>query len=699
MSEQQQLQQLMESTDLYWLDSNFGSLVPFVTVTILSTVKSDLKGKIDEWNAAYRNGKPVVDDSVYDATVGVYESLFEELTDTHSEIPDSDERKQPLPIVAASMNKCKTVVELRKWAKSKGINFDTTEFVISAKLDGITLVAEESTLKKTGKIRTWTKGRDGMGLFVPEHFQTMNIGRLFAKDQLIYTRGEAIMKKRTFNTKKYVRQETGKLYENPRNLVSGKFTDKDVDNEIVSNIDYIRFHMDSEGSEFMDKADQLNVLNMYNTVSLPYKLVTGAEITEELMYSLFKEFSQIYEIDGLIVEVNNSTVRRSLGLETSTNNPCFARAFKGAFEETAETEVVEVRRQISKQGYLKPVLVIKPVRLDGATVTNVFADNERWLCLYGIGVGTKLKMKRSGMVIPRIIEVEGKKVLSAEEFNKWCDKNWSDKSTVGQLISDLGLGFDRYEFPQEFIDGKARWNENRVEIELIEANDTVQIQRNIAFFEILKTDGVSDGIIEDLYRRGYTTIKSVLNLFRSADQRDKIYDWEGWGMRKSHIISTAINKALDEATLAKLMHASGCFKGLGSSKLQWVLDVYYNEKPTCEQLMKIDGYSETSAMAYLDGFENFYIFVHDAGIKIPEKKEAPKATGDMCNGWIVCFTGVRSAELEGKIIANGGTVASGVSSKTTHLVCKDPSAGSSKLEKAAKNGTKIISIDDFAKLF
>jgi DNA ligase (NAD+) len=686
------LQNLIESKEMFWLDESFEETIFLSDLVIDSPEWNEIKAKIEatmvKWNVAYRAGNPIVDDQVYDSTVKIMESVFgTEMVDTHTDVPENDERKQKLPIRAASMNKCKTVAELKRWAELKGFDFNSTEFTISAKFDGITLVVEETGKRgmTLGPIKAWTKGRDGMGLYVPQHFQLMNTGTTISnvKGKTIYTRGEAIIKKKTFQEKKYIRQETGKPYENARNLVSGKFTDKEPDTEIVKDIDYIRFFMESEDTPYMDKHDQFCCMNMYNVTPVPYVLVEGRNITEEYMYKLFKEFGEVYDIDGLIVEVNSAMLRRELGYETSTNNPCFARAFKGDFEEIAETEVVEVRRQISKQGYLKPVLGIKAVRLDGATVTSIFVDNERWIAAYGIGIGSKIKVKRSGMVIPRVVEVEGVKVLPPAEFNKLWNKH---KNTNNSLCQEMfGIRTDNYMLPPEFLDGQAKWNENKIEIVMNEVTDDIQIQRNIAFFEILEADGISDGIITELYNKGYKTIKEILNL--SADEMKQ---WDGWGEVRASNVWLSMHTALNKAELASLAHASGFFKGLGSTKLKWVFNKYYDTKPTHDQLMQIDGYSDKSAVSFLEGYDQFHSFIGEAGITIPAK---PIMKTDYSH--VVVFTGFRDSELEKYIQGRGYKTVSSYTKEVTILVAKDILSSSSKIEKARKNGARIIELGDF----
>ncbi len=427
------------------------------------------------------------------------------------------------------------------------------------------------------------------------------------------------------------------------------------------------------------------MLNVWNSTPLQYKLIAGADLTEESLYELFKEYSTDYEIDGLIIEINDAKLRLELGYETSTNNPCFARAYKADFEETAETEVIEIKRQISKRGYFKPVAVIKPVRLDGATVTNIYVDNERWILAYGIGKGTKLVVKRSGMVIPRIVKVEGVNTLGTDELNDLFDKQWG-KVKIDEFKAMIGINpsLSKYEYPQQFTDNLAVWNETGVEIMLIEPTDEVQIQRNIAFFENIKTKGVSDGIITELYEKGFKSIKDILFLIRN--KRYEIESWEGWGDKRAEILINSIQSALSLATLPQIMHASGFFIGLGSRKLELV--VHFKTKPTFDQLVAVDGFSDISAKSYLAGYDRFWMFVSDAGIVINEftKREAE---GDRLKDFVCVFTKFRDKNMEDLITSNGGTIGSSVSRKTTHVIVAEFNGGSTKEEKAKELGIKI----------
>jgi prepilin-type N-terminal cleavage/methylation domain-containing protein len=154
--------------------------------------------------------------------------------------------------------------------------------------------------------------------------------------------------------------------------------------------------------------------------------------------------------------------------------------------------------------------------------------------------------------------------------------------------------------------------------------------------------------------------------------------------------TACLGTALNKAELASLAHASGFFKGLGSTKLKWVFNKYYDTKPTHDQLMQIDGYSDKSAVSFLEGYDQFHSFIGEAGITIPAK---PIMKTDYSH--VVVFTGFRDSELEKYIQGRGYKTVSSYTKEVTILVAKDILSSSSKIEKARKNGARIIELGDF----
>ena len=602
---------------------------------------NELKEKIVKANEAYRIGKPIMSDKDYDQLVEELELLSpndDVLTKVGHVVAD-ETRKSKLPIEMASMNKIKSMNDINDWCRLK--NITSHNFVIiTPKYDGLSLCVNETTSE------AWTRGDGTYGQKSNEHYS--RIGNHLSKTSFSFTYGEVMMSKKTF-LEKYSSD-----FANPRNLVAGLLNSKEA-TDALKDCDYIKYGAIQSRNMFQSKKQILDELNSNQSVKVPYHICRISDITEELLINLFHEYSIDYEIDGLIIEINDLNTQMTLGRETSSNNPVFARAFKHpSFEQSAETEIIGISWNISKQGYLKPTLHISPVKLDGVTVSNVTGNNARFVKDMGIGVGAKVIVKRSGMVIP--------------------------------IIADV---IETVEFQMPDVDN-IDWNENGVELVTLTETDDQKLKKNISFFEILESDNVSEGVITQLWDAGYKTISDILNL--TTSDLEKI---DRFGKRKAKIVHDSIQKSVTNVSLSKLQHATGIFKGLGSKKLLLLED--FVTKPTVDQIMSIEGFAEISAKSYVDSYDEFFNFVKDLPITISEKVEVVK-TGNDLDGKQFVFTGVRRKDLEEVIVSRGGVIGGSVSKNTTYLVMKEKGSGSSKETKAISLGVTILTVEELEDL-
>jgi DNA ligase (NAD+) len=614
---------------------------------------NELKDKITKANEAYRTGNSIISDSEYDKLVEELSLLSpdDELLTKVGHVVVDESRKTKLPIEMASMNKIKSMDDINDWCRLKNISKNEV-VVITPKFDGLSLCVNEFSND------AFTRGDGQFGQKSNEHYKLIdnhlydveNVDP-FSPIDCQFTYGEVMMSKKTF-TEKYSND-----FANPRNLVAGLLNSKEA-TQSLKDCDYIKY-----GAIFTPdlmkmrytKQEVIDYLNQYQKVKVQYHVCKISELTEELLISLFKEYSIDYEIDGLIIEINNLSLQYTLGRETSSNNPCYARAFKHpSFEQSAETEIIGISWNISKQGYLKPTLHVRPIKLDGVTVSNVTGNNARFVKDMGIGVGAKVVVKRSGMVIPIIADVV---------------------ETVEFQMPDV---------PN--ID----WNENGVELVTLTETDDQKLKKNISFFEILEADNVSEGVITQLWDAGYKTIKDILNL--KISDLEKI---DRFGKRKAQIVYNSIQKSVTGVQLSKLQHATGIFKGLGSKKLALLED--FTTKPTVDQVMSIEGFAEVSAKSYIDSYDIYFDFVKDLPVTISEKVEVVK-TGSDLDGKQFVFTGFRRPDLESVIESRGGRIGGYVSKNTTHLVMKVVGSGSSKEKKAIDLGVEVITVEQLEKL-
>ena len=605
---------------------------------------NELKDKIKKANESYRVGNSIISDSEYDKLVEELSLLSpdDELLTKVGHVVVDETRKSRLPIEMASMNKIKSMDDINDWCRLKGIS-KNEEVIITPKFDGLSLCVDEKTNE------AWTRGDGEFGQRSDEHYKLIQNHLNIDEYSFIYTYGEVMIPKKVFIDK------FSTDFANPRNLVAGLLNSKTI-SDSLKDCQYIKYGAFTN-KNFNTKEEIINELNSGQESKVEYYICKISDLTEDLLIGLFQKFSTEYEIDGLIIEINDLTIQDILGRETSSNNPIWARAFKHpSFEQSAETDIIGISWNISKQGLLKPILHINPVKLDGVTVSNVTGNNARFVKDLGLGVGAKVVVKRSGMVIPIIADV----------------------------ITPV-------EFVQPIIDGvEVDWNENGIELITLTETDDQRLKKIVAFFEILEADNVSEGVITQLWDAGYKTIKDILNL--------KIFDLEKidrFGKRKAQIVYNSIQKSVTGVQLSKLQHATGIFKGLGSKKLVLLED--FTTKPTINQVMSIEGFAEVSAKSYIESYDIFFDFVKELPVTISEKVEVSKVGTDL-EGKSFVFTGVRRPDLESVIESREGKIGGSVSKNTTHLVMKVVGSGSSKEKKAIELGVEVITVEQLEKL-
>jgi DNA ligase (NAD+) len=594
--------------------------------------------KIENANEAYRKGEPMISDTEYD-------TLLEELEVMNPNHPlldkvgleVSNDRKVKLPIIMASMNKVKTVDSIFDWFRTKDIP-SNTKLVLTPKYDGLSLCTDE------GSNKAYTRGDGVYGQLSTEHL--LKTGYTFSSNiywKGTYFYGEMIMKRSVFQEKYSVE------FSNPRNLVAGQMNHK-TPNDILKDCDFIPYGIEGNfNNNFNKKSKQLEWLNS-NKSYVPFKVVNVNELSEDYLLDLYKEWSQEYEIDGIIVEVDDFDLRERLGRETSSNNPKYARAYKGNFEEVKETVVENITWNISKQGLLKPVINVKTISLDGVNVSNVTGNNAKFMKEMGIGIGSRILVKRSGMVIPLVVSVV---------------------ESTGFQMPDVGTEIE--------------WNENDVELRTVSETEEQRFKKLVSFFEILGVENLATGTLRQFFDNNFTTPLDVLRM-----TKEDMLKMDKFGSRKADKVIQSINEKR-KVTLSKLQHASGFFKSLGSKKLLLLEGL---ENPSKQDILNVEGFSEISVESYFKGIELFNEWVKPYKSELEIVLTENNVVSNDLEGKVFVFTGIRRKDLNEIIESRGGKVGSSVSGKTTHLVMKQKGSGSSKEKKAIDLGVTIMEVEE-----
>lgn len=606
----------------------------------------EIKDILNRANEAYRLGDEIMPDETYDDLVEELRELSpnDEYFDKIGIELIDEERKEELPVQLWSMNKVKTMEEVLKWCKSKGISLSTL-LTITPKYDGISLCVIENL------IQSWTRGNGTVGQRSHEHFKYVNTNQLAGN---IITWGEAIMPRDVF-------EKNHSYAKNPRNLVAGKFNDKTPNPEVLKDCDYVRYGMETDEFDFNTKSEVLDYLNETQRTKVPYEKIKIEDLNEDYLKDLFIKWSSYYEIDGVILEIDDLNLQKELGRERN-NNPVFARAYKGDFEEVKESKVISITVQVSKRGYLKPVVNIEPIELDGVTVSNPTGYNFRFIKEMGIGPGAIVKVKRSGMVIPKII-----KTVKRVDFE----------------MPDIGVPI--------------KWNDTGVELIALEMTPIQRRKQIESFFNIMEVENVGEGVVKQIFESGFDTLPKILSMTKEDFQTI-----DRFGVRKAEKTFNSIQSKLKNITLSKLQHSSGCFENLGSKKLLLLEDLY--DKTTgvhsiYNSIVEREGFSDISAESYINGlkpYKEFYESIKDyiTVIKTPKKE----VVDTKLEGMSFVFSGFRNNDMKERVVELGGEMKSGVSKKVTHLVVKDKNSGTSKIEKAKSLGIEIIEIEELKQL-
>lgn len=621
----------------------------------------ELRNEILRLNSLYRQGKPEVSDVEYDALVEQLRAMASDDEFFRSGVAEkATDRMQTLPLPMFSLEKIKTYKEFLSWVNRMD-KAGCENLVITPKYDGISLLVSELSQA------AWTRGDGVQGQRSDAHFARMKNGE--SREPVFeYTWGEAICSRGDFEK---VRGE----YKNARNMVAGLFNSPmGANTEQIGAVTFVRYGLDSDEN----KSVQLTYMEKRYLYVTPYKLIKVKDILSygedsilDMLDTLYRLWKQTYQIDGLVIEVDESGVRRTLGRKPN-GNPDYAVAFKREEWLQSYTTIVErVEWNVSKDGCLCPVVCVKSVEMEGATVSRVTGYNAKYILDNNIASGSTIDIIRSGDVIPKHIRTLGySSEMCLKEFPTVCP-------CCGKPV---------------------QWDATHTELVCVNENCRQQvISRMVYFFRTMGCEGFDEPIVRRLYDAGMDSIQLVVTS-RSLAFMHVL------GENKGLVVYNEIQKRVlhTKNSVARLMTAFNVFGGAlaektaqniidGSEAVQYLLDV---GEPiddndilavVREELCSISGVGEVTADTFIAGMDRFlgmkYMYPHY--VYRPQRVLA-----DDCMH--VCMTGFRSKELEEELVRQGHEVLNGVTAKCTVLVVADLNSTSSKMQKAQKMGIRIV---------
>lgn len=622
----------------------------------LGDVSSDrvieLESLIQEARHAYYNAQPIVTDEVYDAWADELSELKHDspaLTSVGS-APVSEWNKVRHSIAMGSLNKINTLEELTSWVLGTGES-KFAPLLVTEKMDGISIAV---SYVKGAFSQAVTRGDGATGEDISVNVARMQgvPGRL-PKPFTGTLRGEIILTKT--DHAKYFPQ-----YSNPRNAASG--IAKRYDGQGSEHLTLV-FYQVADGQDFETEGLQFEWLASMG-LKIPNWYVTAMTPGIKTPHDIWLEYQQTkrdqldYEIDGLVVRLNDMAAQLALG-ETD-NRPKGAVAFKFA-PMTRESVLRKIEWQVGATGRVTPVGVFDPVRLVGAEITNASLYNVAYINQLGLDVGATIVIARAQDVIPRIAAVRKGTGSVASPPNQ-CPRCAGEVSMDGEYLVCLNTA----ECPAQAVG---------------------RIKR---YLSVLNVKEWGEVLIEKLVELGLAT--DVAGLYRLTEAQ--LSDVERMGQKSAaKVIKTLwARHKIPLDTLLGALSIPLC----GQSTIKLAMDAGYDtlaklKAANIEQLAAIEGFGPVRAQTVWTWLQRNSGVVDQllaVGVEIEGKQH-----GNL-SGMSVCFTGSSSrprADLEMIVKTAGGEVKSSVGKKLTYLVIADPNSTSSKAVAARKNGTKCIS--------
>lgn len=601
-------------------------------------------------NAYYCDSNPIMSDNEYDilreTTLSLYPSNEAALEGHTVCNMDVDKKKVTLPYEMWSMDKIKPDTNaLSNWQK-KYIG----PYVLSCKLDGVSgLYSTEGAEPKL-----YTRGNGKVGQDVSHLIPYLSL----PTEKNIVLRGEFIIKKSVFES------NYKDDFANPRNFVAGVINQKKVEPEKYKTIDFVAYEIIKP---ILKPSEQFTYIESLENIIL-VKYENHVDITNNLLSDLLVNWreSYEYEIDGIICIDDNIYPR-------VTGNPEHAFAFKMVLsDQIAEAKVLDVIWTPSKDGYLKPRVQIEPIVLGGVTIEYATGFNAKFIKDNKIGVGSLIKLIRSGDVIPHIVEVI-------------------------QSSSEPMMPKDEYV-----------WNSTNVDIMLEnkETNETVINKTITGFFKIIGVEGLSTGNIKRIMEAGFNTIPKIIKM-----TKDDFLKVEGFKDKLATKISTGISEKIKSTTLPELMQATNIFgRGFGEKRFKMILneeaDILTSKVSNEEKINKvkmISGMAEKTAKKFVDHIDEFNKWILDAGLeyKLNENQvisENIDTTHPLYNKKFV-MTGFRDNDLIEKLKKVGAEMSSSVNKKTFLVIVKDKNISTGKIDEARKLKLTIMTPDEVDNTF
>lgn len=556
----------------------------------------------------------------------------------------------------------------------------TPQYVCELKIDGLSV----SLHYEKGKLITAaTRGDGTVGEDITANAKTIKTIPLTIKQPIdIEVRGEIYMSKETLKKINKEREQKGQpLLQNCRNAAAGSI--RQLDSKIAASrqLDCWIYHLPNpEDYGIKTHWEALKFMKELGFKTNPNNLlVTDVEGILSYISAKSEERSHLpYDIDGVVIKVNNIDEQKQLGF--TAHHPKWATAYKFPAEEVL-TKLTDIIFTVGRTGKITPNAVLEPVIVAGSTISRATLHNEDYVIAKELKIGDIVSIHKAGDVIPEIGEVKKERRTGKEkEF---------------EMIKTCPMC-------GEFIYKK----EGQVDYYCINPLCPARHIEELCHFvsrKAMNIDGLGERIIEDFYNLKY--IEKIPDIYKLARYHDELTELEGYGQKSVDNLLEAIENS-KKNSLERLLFGLGIPNvGEKTSKL---LATHYQTldhlmAASQEELNTIPDIGEIIAKSITDFFseeKNIRIIeeLKELGLNMIYTGPKVEINDNFYNKTFVVTGTLKKytrQEIEATIESLGGKSSSSVSKKTSAVIAGE-NAGS-KYDKAQSLGIPIWTEEDFEK--
>ena len=559
--------------------------------------------------------------------------------------------------------------------KKEGI---TPEYMCELKIDGLSV----SLLYEKGKlVRAATRGDGTIGEVITHNAKTIKVIPLKLKEEVdIEVRGEIFMNKETLKKVNEERKERGEpLLQNCRNAAAGSIRQLDskvaakrkLDNFIYhlpNPLDY-GIHTHSEALDYMHKLGfKINPNN---------RLVSNInEVLEFIEQKASERDSLPYDIDGIVIKVNNIDDQKLLG--STAKYPKWATAYKFPAQEVL-TKLTDIIFTVGRTGQITPNAVLEPVIVQGSTISRATLHNEDYVNEKDLKIGDIVSIRKAGDVIPEVVEVKKERRTGKEQEFQMITNCPMCNSQLVKKEGQVDYYCPNRKCPARNIESLIHF-----------------VSR-----DAMNIDGLGDRIMEDFYN--FHFIATIADIYSLKDHEKDLIRLEGYGEKSVTNLLNAIENS-KKNSLEKLIFGLG-IPHVGAKTAKLLAKKYKNLanllRTTEEELNQIPDIGEIIAKSVVDYFNDNHhkaivLELVDLGINTEylgqEVEENIEFSGKsfVLTGSLTIFT---REEAKEKIESLGGKTVDSVSKKTSVVIVGEKPG--SKYEKAKALGIPIWTEAEF----